>query len=102
MAAGRRRRGAGDRRVLISLPPRYRKEDVLLLAGLLEAGSYRAVIDRSYPLEQVVEASRYVETGRKRETSSSPWALSASSPVRRGIRSSASHVPSYVRRSWPS
>ena len=44
---------------------RYRKEDVLLLKQLIEAGEYRAVIDRTYPLEDVVEATEYVETGQK-------------------------------------
>jgi NADPH:quinone reductase-like Zn-dependent oxidoreductase len=33
--------------------------------GLLESGAFRPVIDRSYPLEEIVEAYRYVETGRK-------------------------------------
>ena len=37
----------------------------LLLKELVEAGEYRAVIDRTYPLEDVVEATRYVETGQK-------------------------------------
>ena len=44
---------------------RFRKDDVLYLKGLLEAGTYRPIIDRTYPLDEVVEATRYVETGRK-------------------------------------
>ena len=55
----------GDKKVLFELPPRMRKEDVLLLKGLIEAGAYRPVLDRAYPLEDVVEAHRYVETHQK-------------------------------------
>ena len=31
----------------------------------MEAGKYRPVIDRTYALEEIVEAARYVESGRK-------------------------------------
>ncbi len=45
--------------------PTYRKAEVELLRDLLESGDYRPVIDRTYPLEQVVEATRYVDTQGK-------------------------------------
>jgi NADPH:quinone reductase-like Zn-dependent oxidoreductase len=38
---------------------------VLLLKELMETGRYRAVIDRRYALEDIVEATRYVETKQK-------------------------------------
>jgi NADPH:quinone reductase-like Zn-dependent oxidoreductase len=55
----------GDKKVVFPIPPRYTKRDVVFLKGLMEAGQYRAVIDRRYPLADVVEASRYVDTGQK-------------------------------------
>jgi len=55
----------GNKKVIFSIPPRYTKKDVLFLKELIEAGKYRAVIDRRYPMEDVVEAARYVETEQK-------------------------------------
>lgn len=55
----------GDKKVVFQIPPRQTKQDVLFLKGLVEAGKFRAVIDRRYPLEDVVEATRYVETEQK-------------------------------------
>jgi NADPH:quinone reductase-like Zn-dependent oxidoreductase len=55
----------GDRKVLFPIPPHYTKKNVLFLKELIEAGKFRAVIDRCYALEDVVEATEYVETQQK-------------------------------------
>ena len=57
-------RWIGDKRVALGIT-RYAKRDVVLIKELIEAGTYRAVIDRRYPLDDIVEAHSYVETGQK-------------------------------------
>lgn len=54
----------GGRRVKFPIP-KDRKEDIAFFGQLMSEGKYRAVIDRIYPFEEIVEASRYVDTGMK-------------------------------------
>jgi NADPH:quinone reductase-like Zn-dependent oxidoreductase len=54
----------GGKKVLFPIPS-IKKEDLLFLKERVEKGEFRPLIDRSYPMEEVVEAYRYVETGQK-------------------------------------
>jgi NADPH:quinone reductase-like Zn-dependent oxidoreductase len=54
----------GSKKVIFPIP-RSSKDDLLFLRELIESGAFKPVIDRHYPLDQIVEAYRYVETGRK-------------------------------------
>jgi NADPH:quinone reductase-like Zn-dependent oxidoreductase len=54
----------GGRRVRFPLP-RHNQEMVRYFKGLIESGQFKPLIDRRYPLEEIVEAYRYVETGQK-------------------------------------
>jgi NADPH:quinone reductase-like Zn-dependent oxidoreductase len=57
---------AKNNRVLVPLPPRGSGHTfVEYLKGRMEAGQFRAVIDRQFPLDAIADAYRYVETGQK-------------------------------------
>lgn len=45
--------------------PTDSKKDILFFKELIEGGNFRAIIDRKYPLEKIVEATKYVESGEK-------------------------------------
>lgn len=45
--------------------PQETQELTILFKKIIEEGKYRPVIDKTYPLEQIVEATRYVETQQK-------------------------------------
>jgi NADPH:quinone reductase-like Zn-dependent oxidoreductase len=55
----------GGKKVLFPIPT-INKDDVVFLKNLVEDGEYKPLLDRQYPLEQIVEAYKYVETGQKR------------------------------------
>lgn len=54
----------GRKKVIFPIPS-MKKEDILFLKQLAEEKKFRPVIDRSYSLDEIVEAYRYVETGQK-------------------------------------
>ena len=54
----------GGRKVLFPIPTDSKK-DILYFKQIIEEGNYKAVIDRTYSLEQIREATTYVETGEK-------------------------------------
>ena len=54
----------GNKKVIFPIPKDI-KGSVLFIKKLMEEGKFKTVIDRKYPLEQIADAFRYVETGQK-------------------------------------
>ncbi|MBW4530626.1 MAG: NAD(P)-dependent alcohol dehydrogenase [Aphanothece saxicola GSE-SYN-MK-01-06B] len=55
-----------SRHTVIAGPASVTRTDLRHLAALAETGDFHPMIDRRYPLDQIVEAHRYVDTGRKK------------------------------------
>lgn len=54
------------KRVIVGFSGGDAKDDLLLIKGLIETSRIRPVIDRTYKLQEIVDAHRFVDTGRKR------------------------------------
>ena len=54
----------GGKKIMFPIP-RDEPEMVRYLKELIESGAFRPLVDRRYPLDQIADAYRYVETGRK-------------------------------------
>jgi len=55
----------GGKKVYFPIPRKPDQEMARYFRELIESGAFKPLIDRRYPLDQIVEAYRYVETGRK-------------------------------------
>ena len=55
----------GRRKVMFPIPPKHSAQELERIREMLVTGSFKPIVDRRYPMDRIVEAYRYVETGRK-------------------------------------
>lgn len=58
-------RAAESGKLVTASSVKYKAEDLAFLTSLAESGQYQAVSDRTHELSEIVEAHRFVDTGRK-------------------------------------
>jgi NADPH:quinone reductase-like Zn-dependent oxidoreductase len=54
----------GKKQVIFPIP-KINKQNIEFIRGLLQSGEFKPVIDRTYALDEIVEAAKYAESGQK-------------------------------------
>jgi Zinc-binding dehydrogenase len=78
--------------------PRHDRKMMGYFRELIETGEFKPVIDRTHPLDRIVEAYRYVESDRRSEVPSSPSMIPLSARPPRPVTGIAGNKPNCAAR----